>query len=132
MFKFNNKDTRTTPMASFRYLYCQLGTYLTPFSSVPIVNFEQVIAGQAEYQQRFSQVPPKIFYKVLHHCYLRESGLSTVSNHDMIPLFHLLPSWYHHVEHYYCHKSTENCSQVAYRSPPTILVKQHSSTVIFL
>ena len=33
MFKVNNKDTRTTPMA------------LTPYSRVYIVNFEQVIAG---------------------------------------------------------------------------------------
>ena len=33
MFKVNNKDTRTTPMA-----------YFTPCSSVSIVNFEQVTA----------------------------------------------------------------------------------------
>ena len=34
MYKVNNKDTRTTPMA-----------YFTPCSSVSIVNFEHVIAG---------------------------------------------------------------------------------------
>ena len=33
MFKVNNKDTRTTPMA-----------YFTPYSSVSIVNFQHVIA----------------------------------------------------------------------------------------
>ena len=36
MFKVNNKDTRTTPVA-----------YFTPRSSVSIVNFEHVIAGWA-------------------------------------------------------------------------------------
>ena len=40
MFKVNNKDTRTTPLASFWYL-----CYFTPFSTVSIVNFEQVNAG---------------------------------------------------------------------------------------
>ena len=45
MFKVNNKGTRTTPMVSFCYLYCQLWTYFTPCSSVSIVNFEHVIAG---------------------------------------------------------------------------------------
>ena len=34
MFKVNNKDSRTTPMA-----------YFTPCSSVSIVNFEHVIDG---------------------------------------------------------------------------------------
>ena len=34
MFKVNNKDTRTTPLA-----------YLIPCSSVSILNFEHVIAG---------------------------------------------------------------------------------------
>ena len=45
MFKVNNKDTRTTPFASFWCLYCQLWTYFTLCSSVSIVNFEHVIAG---------------------------------------------------------------------------------------
>ena len=35
MFKVNNKC-----------LYCKVWTYFTPCSSVSIVNFEQVIAGQ--------------------------------------------------------------------------------------
>ena len=30
------------PMKSFLYFYRQLGTYFTPFSSVSIVDFEQV------------------------------------------------------------------------------------------
>ena len=38
MLKVNNKDTRTTPMAS-------PWTYFTPCSSVSIVNFEHLIAG---------------------------------------------------------------------------------------
>ena len=42
MFKVSNKDNRTTPMASFWCLYCQLWTYFTPCSSVSIVNFEHV------------------------------------------------------------------------------------------
>ena len=45
MFKVNNKDTRTTPLASFWCLYCQLWTYFTSSSSVSIVNFEHLIAG---------------------------------------------------------------------------------------
>ena len=38
MFKVNNKDTRTTPLA-----------YFTPCSSVSIVNFKHVIAGWEDY-----------------------------------------------------------------------------------
>ena len=45
MFYVNNKDTRTTPMPSFCCLYCYLGTYFTPSSSVSIVNFEQINYG---------------------------------------------------------------------------------------
>ena len=41
----NNKDIRTTPLASFGNLYCKLWTYFTPCSSVSIVKFEQVNAG---------------------------------------------------------------------------------------
>ena len=44
MFKVNNKETRTTPMALFWCLYCYLWTYFTPCSSVSIVNFEHVNA----------------------------------------------------------------------------------------
>ena len=42
MFKVNNKDVRRTPVTSFWCLYCELRTYFTHFSSVSIVNFEQV------------------------------------------------------------------------------------------
>ena len=45
MFKVNNKDTRTTPLAAFWCLSCQIWTYFTPCSSVSIVNFEQANAG---------------------------------------------------------------------------------------
>ena len=45
MFKVNNKDTKTTPLASFWYLSYWLWTYFTPCYSVAIVNFEDVIAG---------------------------------------------------------------------------------------
>ena len=45
MFKVNDKDTKTTPIASFWCFYCELGTYFTPCSSVSIVNFEHVTAG---------------------------------------------------------------------------------------
>ena len=36
--------------SSFWYLYCWLGTYFTPFSSVSIANFEHVIADWASFQ----------------------------------------------------------------------------------
>ena len=44
-FKVNNRNTRTwslTSLTSFWYFYCRLLTYFTPFSSVSIVEFEQV------------------------------------------------------------------------------------------
>ena len=41
MFKLNNKNTRTTSLKSFQCFYCYLWTYLPPFSSVSIVDFEQ-------------------------------------------------------------------------------------------
>ena len=44
LFIFGWKGTQT-PLASFWHLYCELWTYFTPFSSVSIVNFEQVNAG---------------------------------------------------------------------------------------
>ena len=44
MFKVNNENTKTTPMASFWCFYWELWTYFTPCSSVFIVNFEHVIA----------------------------------------------------------------------------------------
>ena len=44
MFKVNNKDTKTTPMALF-WCLCYLLTYFTPCSSVSIVNFEHVIVS---------------------------------------------------------------------------------------
>ena len=45
MFRINNEDTRTTPISSFWYFYCQFWTYFTPCSSGSIVNFEHEIAG---------------------------------------------------------------------------------------
>ena len=42
MVKVNNKSTRTTPLTSFWCFYFLLSTYFTPFSSVYIVDFEQV------------------------------------------------------------------------------------------
>ena len=43
--KVNNKDARTTSMASFWYLYCYFWTYFTPCSSVSKVNLEEANAG---------------------------------------------------------------------------------------
>ena len=45
MFNVNNKDTRTTPVASFWSFYCKLWTYFTPCCNVSAFNFEHVIAG---------------------------------------------------------------------------------------
>ena len=45
MFKVNNKDTRTTPLASFWYLSCLLWTYFTSCFSVSIVSFGKINAG---------------------------------------------------------------------------------------
>ena len=43
MFKINNSDTRTRPLASFWRLYCYLWTHFAPCSSVFIANFEHVM-----------------------------------------------------------------------------------------
>ena len=45
VYKFNNKDTRTTPLASFWCPYCYFCTCFATCSSVSIVNFKQVNAG---------------------------------------------------------------------------------------
>ena len=45
MLKVNNKDIRTTSMASFWHLYCKLLTCFSPCFSVSFVNFEHVFAG---------------------------------------------------------------------------------------
>ena len=45
MFKVNNKDTRTKPVPFVVNLFYTLWKYFTPFSSVSIVNLEQVNAG---------------------------------------------------------------------------------------
>ena len=42
MVKNINKNTRTTSLMSFWCFYYWLGTYFTPFSSVSIIDFEQV------------------------------------------------------------------------------------------
>ena len=42
MFKVDNKNTRTTSLTSFWDFYCYLWTHFTRFSSVSIVDFEQV------------------------------------------------------------------------------------------
>ena len=42
MFIIINRNSRTTSLTSFRCFYCWLWTYFTPFSSVSIINFEQV------------------------------------------------------------------------------------------
>ena len=47
MFKVNNKDTRTTPVASFWCFIVNFGHISHPSSSVSIVNFKQVNAGWA-------------------------------------------------------------------------------------
>ena len=44
MFKVNNKDTKTTLLASFWWLLLALNIFHT-YSSVSIVNFEHVIAS---------------------------------------------------------------------------------------
>ena len=45
MFKVKNENTTTTSFTWFWCFYCQLWTYSTPFSSVSIVDFEQVNAS---------------------------------------------------------------------------------------
>ena len=45
MFKVNNEDIRTVSLLIWLWCpYCYLWTYFTPFSIVPIVDFEQVNA----------------------------------------------------------------------------------------
>ena len=42
MFKINNRNARTRSMTSLWYIHLQLSTYFTVFSSVSIVDLEQV------------------------------------------------------------------------------------------
>ena len=53
MFKVNNKDLRTTPVASFGVFMVNFEhTYFTPCSSVSNVNFEQVHSGWVRVERR--------------------------------------------------------------------------------
>ena len=45
MSNVNKKDTRTMPMTSFLYHYCQLWTHFKPCSSIYIVNFGKCRLG---------------------------------------------------------------------------------------
>ena len=66
MFKVNNKDSRTKPIASFRCLYCLLWSYFTPCSTVSIVNFEHVIADWTNSENKRSGMT--YFEKPLQNC----------------------------------------------------------------
>ena len=53
MLKVNNKNSRTMSLTSFWCFYCSLGTHFTPFSSVPMVDFEQVnVASECVFELR--------------------------------------------------------------------------------
>ena len=67
MFKVNNKDTRTTPLASWWCLYSYLWTYFTPCSSVSIVNFEQV--NDSWERQGLIANPNKPMFSFLCQCF---------------------------------------------------------------
>ena len=45
LLKVNNTNIRPRWEASFWWIYCELWTYFATFSSVSILNFENVIAG---------------------------------------------------------------------------------------
>ena len=45
MFQVDNKNTRITSMTSFWWFHCLLKKYFTTFTSISIVNFEQVNVG---------------------------------------------------------------------------------------
>ena len=76
VFKVNNKDARTTPMAFLRCLYCLLWTYFTPCSSVSIVNFQHIItwaiarSANGELQAVTQYMPLQLFSEkdVLKKC----------------------------------------------------------------
>ena len=46
MFKVNKKETKTTSLTSFWFLYCSFLTYLISCPSVSIANFEKVNADK--------------------------------------------------------------------------------------
>ena len=68
MFKVNNKEAKTTPMASFWCLYCQLRTYFTLCSNVSIVNFEYINADwvNPNHEPCFKIYMCKIIFKIIH------------------------------------------------------------------
>ena len=59
-------------MASFSCLYCWLWTYLTPYSSVTIVNFEHVIGGW-ERTCQFSTFQCCLLPNLLKDCFALQS-----------------------------------------------------------
>ena len=77
MFKFHNISNRTMceicselktteRRSSFWCLYCYLWTYFTPFSSVSIVNFEEVNAGWDHL--KFFWRPTSTNFYILKYC----------------------------------------------------------------
>ena len=60
MFKVYNKN-RTTSSTSFWWFYCKLWTYFTPFSSVFIVEFDQVHVTWEDFRQCWAIFKIKFF-----------------------------------------------------------------------
>ena len=60
----SNKDTRTTSLTPFWCFCCSLWAYLTPFSSVSVVDFEQVNVATWRGFVAFKM----LFYKKAENC----------------------------------------------------------------
>ena len=73
LFRFNNKDTRTTSMTSFWCLDCWFGTYIAHIAGVFIGYFEQVNNGwliiSSEFSVTFSTELPRSLRQKLRRCF---------------------------------------------------------------
>ena len=103
MFKVNNRNTRTmseicsklpidtrkTPMTSFWCLYCVLWTYLTPCSSVSIINFEQINTGRVRNILKVEIFIIIFWPKFFNILYWWMKGLNTIN----LPLKYLIQDY---------------------------------------
>ena len=83
MFKFNDKNTRTT-LFTFWCFYCYLWTYFTSFSSVSIVDFEQL---------NISWVGVSDFNNNCHNHDISECVESDTLRYVTHSAFYLLQAW---------------------------------------
>ena len=95
IFKVNNKDTRTTPLASFWCLYSKLWTYFTPFSMVSIASFELVNADleNSKCFTNFETLDCSLMFIKEYFSNSEPSRFQHFNLNNFSPLFHFYSLW---------------------------------------